>query len=211
MTGILKQFWLIGRLLLLLPLIGCVASQATQEIQQGRRALLIGNPEVAVQHFERAAAFDSKRASSPLGESAWTYLGRAYYDARSYSSARQAFDRALIQNQDDDIARLYLSLIGAHERQDTPSHKQVQAGLQEVYDRIDYIKRFTFAGEFWDPSNQLTAELVDLIKAVSAPQVNWNNVIPRVEELMLKIENEVDQAQRDEATRYRGGSDGGDM
>ena len=211
MTGILKQFWLIGRLLLLLPLIGCVASQATQEIQQGRRALLIGNPEVAVQHFERAAAFDSKRASSPLGESAWTYLGRAYYDARSYSSARQAFDRALIQNQDDDIARLYLSLIGAHERQDTPSHKQVQAGLQGVYDRIDYIKRFTFAGEFWDPSNQLTAELVDLIKAVSAPQVNWNNVIPRVEELMLKIENEVDQAQRDEATRYRGGSDGGDM
>ena len=211
MSGILKQFWLIGRLLLLLPLMGCVASQATQEIQQGRRALLIGNPEVAVQHFERAAAFDSKRASSPLGESAWTYLGRAYYDARSYPSARQAFDRALIQNQDDDISRLYLGLIGAHERQDTPSHKQVQAGLQGVYDRIDYIKRFTSAGEFWDPSNQLTAELLDLIKAVSAPQVNWNNVIPRVEKLMLKIENEVDQAQRDEATHYRGGSDGGDM
>jgi len=28
---------------------------------------------------------------------------------------------------------------------------------------------------------------------------------------MLKIENEIDQAQRDEVTRYRGGFDGGDM
>jgi len=41
--------------------------------------------------------------------------------------------------------------------------------------------------------------------------VNWNDVIPRVEEVMLKIENEIDQAERDEVTRYRGGSDGGDM
>ena len=79
------------------------------------------------------------------------------------------------------------------------------------FDRIEYIKRFTFAGEFWDPSNRLTAELLELIKAVSVAQVNWNDVIPRVEEVMLKIENEIDQAERDEVTRYRDGSDGGDM
>ena len=83
--------------------------------------------------------------------------------------------------------------------------------MQGIYDRIDYIKRFTFAGEFWDPSNQLTAELQELIKALSAAQVSWSNVIPRVERLMQKIENEIDLAQRDEVTRYRGGSDGGDM
>lgn len=205
------RFFLIWRLLLFVPLVGCVAAQATREIQEGRRALLTGNAEAAVQHFEKATVLDSPNSGSPLHESAWTYLGRAYYDARSYLLARQAFDRALIQNQDDDIARLYFGLIGAREKPDASSHKQVQAGLQGVYDRIDYIKRFTFAGEFWDPSNQLSAELLDLIKVLSAPQVSWNNVIPRVEELMLKIENEVDQAQRDEATRYRGGSDGGDM
>jgi hypothetical protein len=80
-SGILKRFFLIGRLLLLLPLVGCAASQATQEIQQGRRALLTGSPEIAVQHFERAAALDGKNAGSPLGESTWTYIGRAYYGA----------------------------------------------------------------------------------------------------------------------------------
>jgi len=204
-SGILKRFLLIGRLLLLVPLIGCAASQATQEIQEGRRALLTGNPEIAVQHFERAAALDSKNAGSPLGESAWTYVGRAYYGAMKYSLARQALDRALAQNQDDDIARVYLGLIDARERPNETDRKQLQAGLQGVYDRIDYIKRFTFVGEFWDPSNRLTAELLELIKAVSAPQVSWNAVIPRVEEVMLKIENEIDQAERDEVTRYRGG------
>jgi len=196
--------------LLLLPLVGCAASHAAHEIQEGRRALLIGSPEIAVQHFERAAALDSKNAGSPLGESAWTYMGRAYYEAMKYSPARQALDRALAQNQ-DDVARVYIGLIDARERSNEADHKQLQAGLQGVYDRIEYIKRFTFAGEFWDPSNRLTTEVLELIQALSAAQVNWNDVIPRVEEVMLKIENEIDQAQRDEVTRYRGGSDGGDM
>ena len=83
--------------------------------------------------------------------------------------------------------------------------------MQGVYDRIEYIKRFTFAGEFWDPSGQLSTELLESIKAVSAAHVSWSNVIPRVEGLIQKIENEIDQARRDEVTRYRGGSDGGDM
>jgi len=138
-------------------------------------------------------------------------MGRAYYEAMKYSLARQALDRALAQNQDDDVARVYIGLIGARERSNEADRKQLQAGLQGVYDRIEYIKRFTFAGEFWDPSNRLTAELLELIKALSVAQVNWNDVIPRVEEVMLKIENEIDQAERDEVTRYRGGSDGGDM
>jgi len=48
-----------------------------------------------------------------------------------------------------------------------------------------------------------------LIKTVSAPQMDWSSAIPRIEQLGLKIENEVDQAQRDELNRYRGGGSGG--
>src|ERR1044071_8871571 len=115
-SGILKRLLPIGRLLLLLPLAGCAASPAAHEIPEGRRALLISSPEIAVQHFERAAALDSKNAGSPLGESTWTYIGRAYYGAIKYSLACQALDRALAQNQDDDVARVYIGLIGARER-----------------------------------------------------------------------------------------------
>jgi hypothetical protein len=91
------------------------------------------------------------------------------------------------------------------------SRKEIQAGLQGVYDRIEYIKHFTVAGEFWDPSGQLSAELLALIKAVAAPLVDWSSVIPRVEQLGRKIENEVDQVRRDELKRYHGGGGGGDM
>jgi tetratricopeptide (TPR) repeat protein len=199
-------------LLLLASVYGCASSQAAQQIQEGRLALLTGNPQAAVHHFEQAAALDSKNGGSPLQESVWTYVGRAYYGTMQYALARQALDRALAQNKDDDIARLYVGLIGAREQMNEASRKQIQAGLQGVYDRIEYIKRFTFAGEFWDPSGQLSAELLALIKAVSAPQVDWSSVIPRIEQLGLKIESEVDQAQRDELNRYRGGgSGGGDM
>lgn len=197
---------------LLLLAYGCASSQAAHQIQEGRLALLTGNPGVAVHHFEQAAALDSKNSGSPLQESAWTYVGRAYYGTMKYSLARQALDRALAQNKDDDVARLYVGLIGVREQMNETSRKQIQAGLQGVYDRVEYIKRFTVAGEFWDPSGQLSTELLALIKAVSAPQVDWSSVIPRVEQLGLTIENEVDQARRDELNRYRGGgSGGGDM
>ena len=199
-------------MLLLASLYGCAGSQAAQQIQQGKLALLTGNPEIAVQHFERAATLNSKNSGSPLQESAWTYVGRAYYGTTQYSLARQALDRALAQNQDDDVARLYVGLIGAREQMNESSRKQIQTGLQGVYDRIEYIKHFTFAGEFWDPSGSLSAELLALIKTVAAPQVNWSSVILRIEQFGLQVENEVDRAQRDELNRYRGGgSGGGDM
>ena len=204
-----KQTALLRGFLLLASVHGCAGSQAAQQIQEGRLALLTGKPEIAVQYFERAAALDSKYGGSPLQESAWTYLGRAYYGTMKYSLARQALDRALAQNKDDDVARLYVGLIGAREQMNETSRKEIQAGLQGVYDRIEYIKHFTVAGEFWDPSGQLSAELLALIKAVSAPQGDWSSIIPRVEQLGLKIENEVDQARRDELNRYRGGSSGG--
>ncbi|HEY7218320.1 MAG TPA: hypothetical protein VH985_07995 [Candidatus Binatia bacterium] len=109
------------------------------------------------------------------------------------------------------MARLYLGLIGAREGNES-SGEQIRAGLEGVYNRIEYIKEFTFTSEFWDPSGQLSAELLALIKAVSAPQVDWSRVIPRIEQLGLKIENEIDQAQREESNRYQGGgSGGGDM
>jgi tetratricopeptide (TPR) repeat protein len=203
---------LIYGLLLLASVYGCAGSQAAHQIREGRRALLNGQPEIAVRHFEQAAALDSKHSVSPLQESVWTYVGRAYYGAMNYPLARQALDRALSQNQDDHMARLYLGLIGAREQANESSRKQIQAGLQGIYDRIQYIKYYTFAGEFWDPSGQLGTELLALIKTVSAPQVDWGSLIPRIEQAGLRIENEIERAQREDSNRYSsGGSGGGDM
>jgi tetratricopeptide (TPR) repeat protein len=179
----IKPTALIRGWLLLAALCGCAGSQAAHQIQEGRLALLTGNPKIAVRHFQEAAALDSRNSGSPLQESAWTYLGRAYYGTMEYSLARQALERALAQNQDDDIARLYLGLIGTREQTNESSRQQIQTGLQGVYDRIEYIKQSSFTGEFWDPSGELSTELRGVIKAVSAPRINWSSVIPQIEQL----------------------------
>jgi hypothetical protein len=77
----MKQTVLICGWFLLASVYACAGSQAAHQIQEGRLSLLTGKPELAVQHFEQAAALDSKSAGSPLQESAWTYVGRAYYGA----------------------------------------------------------------------------------------------------------------------------------
>src|SRR5262245_7604413 len=137
-----KQAASIWRWLLLAAVYGCAGLQAAHQIREGRLALLTGKPEIAVQHFEQAAAIDSKYSGSPLQASVWTYVGRAYYGAMKFSLARQALDRALAQDQDEHMARLYLGLIGAREQANESSRKQIQAGLQGVYDRIQSIKYF---------------------------------------------------------------------
>ena len=127
----MKQTALICGLLVLALVYGCAGSQAAHQIQQGRLALLTGKPEIAVQHFEQAAALDSKNSGSPLEESAWTYVGRAYYETKNYPLARQALGRALAQDKDDDIARLYLGLIGVREQVNESSRNRFERGCRE--------------------------------------------------------------------------------
>jgi tetratricopeptide (TPR) repeat protein len=95
---------------ILLPLIGCTAFQTSTELHRGRVALLGGMPDAAVAHFTQVTELDGNVRYSQLQESAWTYLGRAYYDAKKYPEARQALERAVAINSEDSFARLYLGL-----------------------------------------------------------------------------------------------------
>lgn len=205
----MRSSLLISAGLLVVSLNGCAAAQAIQQIHAGRLALLSGNPAVAVKHFEQAAAIDANTSGSPLRESAWTYVGRAYYEIKDYSLARQALDRALGQNSNDDVARLYLGLVGAREQTNDGNRKLIHAGLQGIFERIEYIKYYTPMGEFWDPSGQLRVEIQAAIKAFSGPAVEWANALSRVERSTLNIENEIDNARRDESVQRRGGGGGG--
>ncbi len=208
----MRLILLISAGLIVASLNGCAASQAIQQIQAGRLALLTGNPALAVKHFEQAAAIDGKTSGWPLQESAWTYVGRAYYEIKEYSLARQALNRALGQNQNDDVARLYLGLVGAREQTNDNSRKLIHAGLQGIFERVEYVKYYTPMGEFWDPTGQLRVEIQAALKAFSGAAVEWANALSRVERLTLNLENETDNARRDESFQRRGGGSGsGDM
>ncbi len=191
---------------------GCAGSSAIQHIRAGRLALATGNPALALKQFEPAAAVDARIAGAPLCESAWPYIGRSYYETKEYGPARQALDRALALNHDDAIAQLYLGLVGARTETNDAGRKQIQAGLQALGERLDYIKRFTPAGEFWDPTGRLGNEIDGAIKSVSAAPGDWQRTLAQIERLARDLENEIDAAQRDESHQRRGGGDGsGDM
>jgi tetratricopeptide (TPR) repeat protein len=92
---------------------GCATFQAGTEFQAGRTALITGKPEIAAGHFERISASDASYVndSIPLREGIWTYLGRAYYEVGKLAEAEGALKKALNQNANDFMARLYLGLV----------------------------------------------------------------------------------------------------
>jgi len=56
---------------------GCVSFQVGGDIQKGRLALMYGDPNVALEHFQRAANSDPNYLLdfSIFDEGAWTYVG----------------------------------------------------------------------------------------------------------------------------------------
>ena len=182
---------------------GCAGVEVTRDIKQGRVALLSGNPGVAISHFERAAALNGATSSPPLHEGAWTYVGRAYYHAMKYPQARQALERALAQDEKDNMARLYIGMVSAREKMDNDSRKQIQAALQSLYEQIERIAYRTPRGRFWDPAGTLRAEFQTSLKAISTEIPDWDETLMRIADLGLAVEEEIDKARRDESRANR--------
>ncbi|HEX9453510.1 MAG TPA: hypothetical protein VGA27_04100, partial [Candidatus Binatia bacterium] len=167
---------------------------------------------LALKHFEQAAALDAAHRSPPLQESAWTYVGRARYEIKEYPLARQAFERALGLNRNDSVAGLYLGLVSARAESNEASRRQIHEGLQAVESQLEYIKRYTPMGEFWDPSGGVGAEITASIKTFATAPNNWDDAIAEVERLALDLEKEIDASRSDESYQRRsGGSGSGDM
>jgi tetratricopeptide (TPR) repeat protein len=182
---------------------GCASLEVTRDIKHGRVALLSGNTDLAISHFERAAALNGTASSPPLHEGAWTYVGRAYYHAMKYPQARQALERALARDEQDKMARLYAAMTSARENMDSVRRREIQAALQSLHDQVEHIAYRTPQGRFWDPSGALRAEFRASLEAISAEAPDWDMTLTRIADLGLAVEKEVDQARRDEARAYR--------
>jgi len=96
----------------LLLITGCASLQSQSDFAAGRRALLRGESENALSHFERVAQADPDFVADSVSppKSIWTYVGRSHYNSGRYDAARPAFEKALSHRADDHVARLYLGL-----------------------------------------------------------------------------------------------------
>ena len=134
-------------------LCGCVGSQVAQEVQLGRNALQTGQPQVAVGYLQNAAELDPNyKTPYSIRESVWTYLGRAYYEVGNLPEARRALEKALSDDKDDPLARLYLGLTLLRAGDQQEGRRETEAGLRGVNNLLNRLASSPSNGIYWDPT-----------------------------------------------------------
>ena len=189
---------------LLAFLIGCTGVQIGGEVQSGRQALLKGNNELALGYFYGAAQRDPSyiyaTGSSPK-QSVWSYVGRSEYLTGRFPQARQTLERALSDNRDEDIARLYLGLTLAREGNRQRGLKEIESGMRGIDQWLDYVNeafRYSF-GQYWDPGRDIRSAIQSDLAMINGRDLDWQKLIANTEWLGMRMEEESDLARKQEA------------
>ena len=169
----MKKLFLAGVASLLLFFSACAVDT---KVQQGRMALLYGDPEIALGSFQSAAELDPNRFYfSVFPEGIWTYVGRADYAREQYPEARQALERAISLHKDDNMAKLYLGLTLARSGDRQRGLKEIEDGLRGLHEWIDYVNQYAASsyGQYWDPINEIRSEIQNSLTMISAKEIDW--------------------------------------
>lgn len=186
--------------------------QVGGEIQAGRYALLTGKPDLALPHFQRAAELDGNYILdfSPFQEGVWTYVGRAYYATGRLADARAALERARSRHEHDYLAHLYLGLVLARDGDRDRGRREIEGGMKGIHDWLDYVTYNTYYGHFWDPLREIRSEIQSSLAMTSGKDLDWQRLIASAEWVGKKMEEEIDNAQRDKARDQDRQSEGRD-
>jgi tetratricopeptide (TPR) repeat protein len=193
------------RLALVFLLSGCASFQVAGQVQSGRRALLINNPEQALAYFQQAAESNPNYIfeSGLFREGIWTYVGRAQYATGKLEEARRSFERALSFYKDDYLARMYLGLTLARSGDRLNGLKEIESGMKGLYDWLEYINSSRPFTAYWDPRREIRSELEKDLAMISGKDIDWPKLIESAEWIGKKMEDEIDKVKRDELEHYR--------
>ena len=185
---------------------GCAGIQVAGNVQAGRNALHTGRPQDAVSYFVRGAEVDPAYKIPyrvPVG--VLTYLGRAYYETGRDEEARKALEKAVSLNQDDSLAHLYLGLTLLRTGDRENGRKEIERGLNDIYETLEYIASDNVYGMFWDPTRMIRSD----IEKTLASKLDDSQLAFAAQRIGSNFEGEIDTARRDESLSRRGGGDGG--
>src|SRR5918995_3520549 len=140
---------------------GCAGFQAAGQVQSGRRALLINEPERALSYFQQVAQNnpDYIFQAQQFREGIWTYVGRTQYAIGRLPEARQSLERALSVYKDDILARLYLGLTLIRSDDRARGLKELESGLRALHDWLDYMNARDPLRAYWDPLREIRKEI----------------------------------------------------
>src|SRR5262245_59041468 len=194
------------RMLLSLPvsiwtfviLSGCVGSQAAKEVQLGRNALQTGQPQVAVGYLRNAAELDPHyKTPYSIRESVWTYLGRAYYEVGNFPEARRALEKALSDNKDDPLARLYLGLTLLRAGDQQAGRRETEAGLRGVNNLLNRLASSPSRGLYWYPTRRIRTDFQKALSTIDT--LDSAELITMGERVGRRLDEEIDNARLDES------------
>lgn len=192
----------VGYVLLLAVVLssGCSSLRVAGQVQSGRQALLAGNMERALPYFQEAANNnpDYIYESVLFRESIWTYLGRSQYALGMLEAARASFERALSVYRDDYLARIYLGLTLARLGDRSGGIKEIQTGMQGLYDWLEYMEGSRPFTAYWDPLREIRSELEKNLAMISGKDIAWDQLIASGEWIGKRTEEEIDNVRRDE-------------
>ena len=185
---------------------GCAGIQVGGDVQAGRNALHTGRPNDAVSYFVRAANVDpAYRIPYRVSVGVLTYLGRAYYETGKDDEARKALEKAVTLNNDDSLAHLYLGLTLLRSGEPARGGKEIEGGLKNIHETLEYIALDNIYGIFWDPSRMIRSD----IEKTLASKLDDSQLAVATVHIGTNFEEEIDKARRDESLSRRGGGDGG--
>ena len=191
---------------------GCAGFQAAREVNSGRQAYLIGNNEVAYAHFQKAAEVDPNYVyGTALRQGVWSYVGRVNYDMGRLPQARQALERALAANREEDLTRLYFGLALAREGDRQRGLKEIEGGLRGMHEWLEYVDQNQGAsfGRFWDPGREIRSAIQMDLAMISGRDFDWPKLIAAGEWVGKRMEIESDRARRDESMERNRENDSG--
>jgi tetratricopeptide (TPR) repeat protein len=202
----MQSKYLLALFFAILIVSGCTSLRVAGEVQQGRRALFRGEPQLALNHFQRAAELDPNYLINfaPLTEGVWTYNGRAYYDMKQFGESRKALERALSRTEQDHFARLYLGLVLGRDGDRQRGGREIETALRGFHSSLDYIAENHPDGRFWDSTGELRSVIRKELASLSGREFSWPELISSGEWLGQQLEREIDlsrQLKRLEDTR----------
>lgn len=189
-----------GWLSLILVLTGCAAYQAAGQVQSGRQALLVNKPEDALAYFQQVAQTnpDYIFQYELYREGIWTYIGRSQYSLGRLPEARQSLEKALSVYPDDYFARIYLGLTLLRSGEDSRGLKELDSGLKDLYDWLEYMNRTMPFTAFWDPQREIRSEIEKDLDMLSNKDADRQQLISSAEWIGKRMEEEVDLVRRDQ-------------
>jgi tetratricopeptide (TPR) repeat protein len=165
---------------------------------------LRNEPEQALARFLEVADRnpDYVYQSMYFREGIWTYVGRTQYALGRLKEARQSLERALAQDPNDHMARLYLGLTLMRSGDQQRGLKELETAMRGLYDWIEYTERTRPLEAYWDPAREIRGAIEKELERIKARDVNREELIANAEWLGKQMEEEIDRARRDERRRW---------